>query len=752
MSNVPQRSPQPAPPGTVRVRGPIDPVEVAGTYRLAIVLVGGLLVLLVGLYGAMVLGLGWLTFRTFSVSFWSAMGLADNAANLLTKIGWILPATLVLFLIKPIFAPRYRATDPISLDARAQGRLFEALHTLCEAVGAPTPTQVDIDVHANASAGFRSGVLSMFGNDLVLTIGLPLAAGMSVRQLSGVIAHELGHFSQGGAMRVGYLINRIINWFARVAYERDAWDVRLRMLPLILRLPIEIPLLLTRLVLVGFAIFAAAMGSYLARQMEFDADAHEVAMSGSDCFEKTTESMVLLNFATGRVLSDVDNWWAERRLPDDLARLIASAGPRLERAEVKKALEQYNKERSKLLATHPPDAQRIQRARELEREGVLTGGDAPASSLFDHFEELCRQATYAQYKAMFGDDMFENTFVPTDGILRDQQAFDNAIDRLSVLFDKDLLKRKPLFPAISYIEAPEDPKACARDVVSLGKRLREQKKSLDEHVQPYVDLFDRADRVATVQQLRAAGVRFKASDFDVTRKDASDPNGSHAQLTSDLATCQRRFDPYDENAKRYLDAAMRLLEVPAIQAQIPEVHRERRQLDAVLTTMAGLRDTHRSARAVWEHGARVSALFGYFSKHERSPKYYNKTRRSIEDFHRAQQSMYGTFRSVDYPFEHERGQMTCAGYLLEAGVPHEDDPVALLYSGQQMIDRYDALYWRCIGRIVHAATEVERALRRKASTARGTGAAPDRAVEVRRRARPESQQGDASETARRTQK
>jgi hypothetical protein len=67
----------------------------------------------------------------------------------------------------------------------------------------------------------------MFGNDLVLTIGMPLVAGMSLRQFAGVLAHEFGHFSQGAGMRLSFIIRSINLWFMRVVYERDDWDERL---------------------------------------------------------------------------------------------------------------------------------------------------------------------------------------------------------------------------------------------------------------------------------------------------------------------------------------------------------------------------------------------------------------------------------------------------------------------------------------------------------------------------------------------
>lgn len=61
----------------------------------------------------------------------------------------------------------------------------------------------------------------LFGNDLVLTIGMPLVLGLSLRQFAGVLAHEFGHFSQGAGMRLTFIIRTISVWFTRVVYERD---------------------------------------------------------------------------------------------------------------------------------------------------------------------------------------------------------------------------------------------------------------------------------------------------------------------------------------------------------------------------------------------------------------------------------------------------------------------------------------------------------------------------------------------------
>ena len=58
----------------------------------------------------------------------------------------------------------------------------------------------------------------------MLTIGLPLVAAMDLKQLAGVLAHEFGHFAQGTALRLSYIVRSINAWFARLVYEHNEWD------------------------------------------------------------------------------------------------------------------------------------------------------------------------------------------------------------------------------------------------------------------------------------------------------------------------------------------------------------------------------------------------------------------------------------------------------------------------------------------------------------------------------------------------
>ncbi|MEO8429753.1 MAG: M48 family metallopeptidase [Verrucomicrobiota bacterium] len=122
-------------------------------------------------------------------------------------------------MVKPFFAAKARTPEPITLDPAKEPLLFAFVQKICGLVGAPVPCRIDVDCQVNASAGLRRGLWS---TDLVLTIGLPLASGMDMRQFAGVLAHEFGHFAQGAGMRLTYIIRQINFWFAQVVYERDA--------------------------------------------------------------------------------------------------------------------------------------------------------------------------------------------------------------------------------------------------------------------------------------------------------------------------------------------------------------------------------------------------------------------------------------------------------------------------------------------------------------------------------------------------
>ena len=114
--------------------------------------------------------------------------------------------------------------QPLALDPAVEPRVYQLVPAICIAVRARAPRRIELNCDLNASAHFDRGLRGFFRGDLMLTLGMPLLAGLTQREIAGVIAHEFGHFRQGAGMRISYLIRRVNGWFARVVYERDAWD------------------------------------------------------------------------------------------------------------------------------------------------------------------------------------------------------------------------------------------------------------------------------------------------------------------------------------------------------------------------------------------------------------------------------------------------------------------------------------------------------------------------------------------------
>ncbi len=203
-------------------------------------------------------------------------------------------------MVKPLFAPRVRRGEACTLNRSHEPLVFAFVERVCQAVGAPVPRRIDVDCEVNASASFRRGLLSLFGRDLVLTIGLPLVMGLSLRQLAGVLAHEFGHFTQGFAMRLTYIIRSVNGWFARVVYERDSWDEQLvawsnrATCVCGFAIPCAAVRVADAAVLWALMMAGHVISCWMLRQMEFDADRHQARWAGSDAFAPAFERMEVL--------------------------------------------------------------------------------------------------------------------------------------------------------------------------------------------------------------------------------------------------------------------------------------------------------------------------------------------------------------------------------------------------------------------------------------------------------------------------
>jgi Zn-dependent protease with chaperone function len=399
--------------------GEITPVRTTLTYRIAAVFVTVVMLILPVIYLAMIAGVGYLVYYHAIYHAEMIPKLRNVWAMLFAYAGPIVAGVILLFfMVKPLFAPRSRYEPLVTVELGQEPLLYSLVTRIARAVGAPEPKRIDLDANMNASASFGS----FLGGDLVLTIGMPLAAGMTINEFAGVIAHELGHFSQGVGMRLSYVIRTINHWFARVVYERDDWDESLvracdngDRLTLILYLA-RLCVWITRGVLWLLMAFGHAISCFLMRQMEYDADRYETRLVGSDVFVATSRRLLSLDVgAGGAQILMIQSWLQARRLPDDLSELMTklAAGPE---SKVRELEQETAMRKTGTFDSHPCHADRVRAAKRENAAGVfhLAG---PATALFSNFAKMSGRVSFKFYRQIFGKEVERGNLIPTSTLL-----------------------------------------------------------------------------------------------------------------------------------------------------------------------------------------------------------------------------------------------------------------------------------------------------------------------------------------------
>jgi len=312
----------------------------------------------------------------------------------------------VFFMFKPILARSRSRGEPIELNPARHGRLYQFIAELSDLLRVSMPRRIYLDCDLNASVGFRRGWLSLLGNDLVLNLGLPLVAGLNTRQFAAVVAHELGHCTQGLAMRLGYVIDSIDRWFLRVVYERDSWDDALDewsdsvddwRLSLIMAC-VHFAVWLSRKVLLLLMLVGHAASCFLSRQMEFHADSCAIAVAGPAGLESLLLRLRELAVLQGLGYDGLNQIWSRRhQLPDSVADYLDELEKRLPANFHENARLTLLNESADLFATHPTAAQRIRKARQSSADGVFSM-EKPARALFSDFVAASRVVTSRHYR------------------------------------------------------------------------------------------------------------------------------------------------------------------------------------------------------------------------------------------------------------------------------------------------------------------------------------------------------------------
>jgi Zn-dependent protease with chaperone function len=536
--------------------GGIEPTKVSFAYRVGLAMVAlGMVLLSVVYFGIILL-------TAYGVYYhWQH----DSALVKVTGANWVTVGlyltpvfagvVMVFFMIKPYFAAKPEEPPKYSLTPQSDPVLFALIWRICELVRAPRPSRVDVDCQINASAGFRRGLLSLRGNDVVLTIGLPLAAGLTVQEFAGVLAHEFGHFAQGAGMRLTYIIRQTNGWFARVVYERDEWDLKLAQTARQIDIRIGIFLHLTRFCVwltrrILWVLMHAghAISCFMLRQMEYDADSYEIKLAGSAAFAQTVAKIENLMAASPWVDRQLRKSWKNRRLPGNLPAFINFSSRNIPSDPRPKSDPVASRKKTRIFDTHPCDASRVQAAEALNQPGVFHVTE-PAATLFNDFDGLSRAATRFHYEHNLKLRITEHNLVAQEVLVRESQCQAEAEQsRRRYFLDLKWDFRPILVPAATL------PLASAATLVENLKRSRQAM----EESKPAV-----AKALAEYEQAEALYQR----GLNALLQNSQQATGRAAAIRQKLIPTLETFETH---VRTRLGCALQLLQDPELSGKVSD--------------------------------------------------------------------------------------------------------------------------------------------------------------------------------------
>jgi hypothetical protein len=671
-------------------RGEIRPLRSSPLYALAMVLITGVMLLLPVAYLAIVGLMGWLVWwhaTTNHAVFENARGAGSAKVAALIYIAPLFAGVIgVLFMFKPLFAPRGRHPEPHTVTASEEPVLHAYVGTLCRIMGAPIPRRIDVDCDVNASASLRRGFLSMIGNDLVLTVGLPLVAGLSLRDLTCILAHEFGHFTQGWAMRLGYVVWRINRWFARVVYERDGWDERLdewreesgHWIVSIIVCLAALFVWVSRQILKVLMYVGLAVSTFLSRQQEFDADAWASRVVGSEPASGVPPRVMELIVCRELAMNEVSERWSSRQLPDNLMSLDAAARSRIPaqaRAAIDRSLRSSN---AGFFSTHPSDRQRVERIRMNPEPGVLRV-DGPATILFKNFDDVCRKASYLHYRAIVGEAIFETTLVPTTTVVHQSER-----RRVHTLASTDFLLGlvSPLVPIPVSHEAgaaPADPKAALDALRVCRAELAPLVPSIPTALAALSQADDRLDALAGLDAVREAGLIVVPSRFHLHDASPRTLADERAKVESAAEAARRSLDRAAALLARRLDLALSILRLPDASKRVPDAAA---RLDSIDALLLAYHPTLEALRTLWpcHRTHRVCIHIAEAVQREKDHEVVRRRFRNAgEDIHRRLQSARAMLAGLRYDPPEQPGKTLASA--VGGVIPPADAFPAILEAG-----------------------------------------------------------------------
>lgn len=635
-------------------------------------------------------GLSWIGDRP---SFLRLVGVAASVLGMLL---------LTVFLLRPLIARIDGGPQPVRLDPAREPLLFDLVDRVTDAVGAPMPDEILLDSDANASARLTRGA---FSKGLTLTIGMPLLYGLDMQSLTGVLAHEFGHFTQRVGMRSSALVHQVNYWFFRQAHERDRWDRFVdewgeseNLVLSLAAILAQLGSIAVRLILHLLSTLASVFSFSLSRQMEYDADRYEIGLVGSAAYEKTATMMRFLGTGHQIAVNDLSMAFDSDKKVDNLPRLAAMKVAAFSDKERQDILAQIEEVNPSVFDSHPSDKERIRKAVEANMPArfVHTG---PAEKLLREPDRLGRLVTLQWYRS-FGVNVAPNDLTPIEEFTSETDLLGSAEESIRLYFG-DLDGGPQHLPLL--MSAP----LARLDDEKLRAALEQATEDLRQRKNDFLLLRKRMDEDIEYQAYYRQALFWRRAGFDI------DLNAYRLPLTTDvvpeITAKLAEYKTSENEARAGFRRCIELqgqrlsigleLAVRRARAKPADVERLRR----AYTAIASVEDDNARLQ---ECGERIDLLLQVLDALPDDAKYTRQVEAESTSIKDLQRRIRGALGSVPDPFIENTPLVNVLPDAYDG--PGERQVVSALDDAARIIRSLGRTSYKILGRMATIALEGER--------------------------------------------
>jgi Zn-dependent protease with chaperone function len=706
-------------------RGEIETFRPSLMYSLCLLIVASFMLLLplvyVALTGLVIAALGYHAVYDAAIFQHARGGGALRVALMVYLAPLICGVVIVAFMLKPLFAKPAKRTKGRMLDPQLEPLLHAFIDGVCTSVGAPRPERIEVDCQINAAAGFSGGAFSLFAREPGLVIGLGLVAGLDLKQFAGVLAHELGHISQGSGARLMQVISSINGWFARVVYERDEWDETLQrwstgdnIYEMVIGGLARLAVWLTRRVLWFLLHVGHLVNMVFLRQREYDADRYMARMIGAKSFAQSMWRLNELQLASQFAMSDLQSSWQQRRLPDNYPKLILADVPQIPKEMLAAYRKAAGQAKTGLFDTHPSDRDRIARAKVEAPGGGIFNLDGPATDVFRNFDSLARLVTFDYYKSMLGREISKDQLYPVAELVETQTVAQEGY----VAAERFFLNALPMtqrFPLPSnYPKAPTDAKGAKQALVQARNEQQAARDACRAAIERDSEAYLQLVKTEAAWTLLKSGNKLDAEKWGLRAATVKAAESARENALAEIRDLAAQFEPFAGAAARRLTQALAILQVDTVADRVAEGRERREEARALYSCAAHLGGNVVSQLAQTLRSKQVlGLLLARYNegKNENNQPLINAVLRGASDLRdKLEELRWKVGDTIYYPFEHASDDVTLVRFAFPPNLPEKNDVGGLLETADAALDRLMGLYRRAVGRLTVTAEEVERVL------------------------------------------